>query len=96
MKDEDSEICTTSEGMKCSKNEEIPDLADKSFTVRTDYCMEIDFKPNQCENSTFNFTNHFEYECAIMDDRTCNFYKHCTWPCEDGNQTILASQVPNI
>ena len=73
--DEDSQICTTTAGTKCSKTNKIPEPAAGSLTVRTNFCMEIDFKPYQCNSSTYNFSNHHSYECAKMGKKSCIFYK---------------------
>ena len=78
LSNENTQVCTTPAGSKCFKNESIPEPDKGSLTVRMDKCQPVDFKPNQCNDSSLTQLNSSDiYQCAALDENTCDFYNLC-------------------
>jgi hypothetical protein len=78
---EGSQICTSPAGSRCSKNktDPNPNQVNGHLAVRTEFCVEAEFKPKQCDNSTHQLPDHPLYECAKLDQDHCIFYKRCVF-----------------
>ena len=82
---ESSQICTSPAGSKCSKNktDPNPNQVDGHLAVRTEFCVEKEFKPNQCDHITngskYPLPDHPLYECAKLDQDHCTFFKRCAF-----------------
>ena len=77
---EDSQICTSPTGSMCSKNKvDTEPSVEGHIAVRTEFCVEAEFKPSQCDDSTHELPDHPLYECAKLDQDHCIFYKRCVF-----------------
>ena len=68
-----TQLCATNSS--CPQNEKIQVPSEGSITVRTNFCLEISFNSNQCQDSGVFLFKDPIYKCASLNETNCIFYK---------------------